>query len=112
MLNYNQVIELVEALEKCNALIDSEIRKTIVRSLPPDWLGTLLEAPTLRSHITNIVLKCSEYPGGIDVLIRLVKFQEGSTLNMTEVERIGTKISTIPTEKPRPRPTAVDPDTN
>jgi hypothetical protein len=114
MLTYDQIWQMVEALERCQAVSDEQIRESaVIGALPPEWTATMKSASTPRARVTNMVIRCSEFPDGIKTLLLCVRFQEGPTPAMAEAERIWASFCrqtvTSPPSSPLSRPP--DPDT-
>jgi hypothetical protein len=66
--------------------MDSNNRNTIVDQLPARIRDGLSHSTQARVHVLNIVRTCLNYSGGVESLIEAVRFLEGDSLPMQQLE--------------------------
>ena len=80
--------ELVELLEACHALRDVSRRRDIVQRLDSDMGNRIAERAAMRPHVTEMVKTCAAFPGGLRQLCAAVRWYEGKTTAMANVDAL------------------------
>lgn len=92
-MNPEQKKELIEALLKCSlSMGDRETRDVIVKDLSAEWKSGIQFSARDRVHVNNIIAAALSFENGLVELIHHVRFYEGNSLAMQEVDRILSKL--------------------
>ena len=88
-------MNLVTALLECPAVQDRNTRNTIVNNLSTD-LGTRIErGNTDQADVMNIVSRVLDYPDGLTRFLAIVRFYEGNSIPMRNVNELVDKESVL-----------------
>ena len=93
-LTFRQKAELVNALLECATVRDRATRDAEVNDLRPNLRDSIPRSPVDRVDVSNIVTRCLDYPGGITELIEIVRFYEGDSLGMRQVDEVMQRLWT------------------
>jgi hypothetical protein len=80
--------QLIEALLACTTVSDAGTRDDIVDKLPTEIRDRIKRRPATRPDVINIVETCSNFEGGLASLVKIVRFYEGPTLQMKQVDAL------------------------
>ncbi|MCP4542431.1 MAG: hypothetical protein GY832_35355 [Chloroflexi bacterium] len=87
--------KLVDALLICTIIEDRHTRDTVVRGLPDVIRMKIHRNSANRVDVMNIVSECLGYSNGLEELIDVVRFYEGDSIGMQEVEKIVLHIASV-----------------
>lgn len=80
--------QLVDALLKCGMVADRSTRNTIVEQLPSDVRFKARRSDRDREDVISVVTSALQYPGGLTELIKAVRWHEGDSLAMRDVDKL------------------------
>src|SRR2546425_899396 len=83
---------IVASLLRCPCMSDSNRRESVVKRLPEDIRRTRIKDSRQDIDVENIVDACDNYPGGIEGLITALRFYDGGTFQMQEVDKMFYRI--------------------
>jgi hypothetical protein len=87
-LSSKQKQKLVTALLTCQSVSDRNTRDAIVDDLRDEIKNRILRSPVDQVDVRNIVTRCSGYHNGIEELIETVRFFEGNSTAMKQVDQV------------------------
>ncbi|MGE0085846.1 MAG: TIR domain-containing protein [Desulfococcaceae bacterium] len=85
-LTFEQKAELIDALLKCSTMLNS--RETVVNNLRADIKNRIRIGNNAQTDIENIVTVCDVFENGIAELIDRVRYFEGPTIHMKNLENV------------------------
>ena len=88
---------LVEILEACQSLRGLQQRITLVGRLPDDIAVRIDQAAAVRAHLTNIIDTCAQFRDGISALAAAVRWLEGDTIAMQNLDAFVSQLGADPT---------------
>ncbi|GAB4326164.1 MAG: hypothetical protein OHK0047_11450 [Leptolyngbyaceae cyanobacterium] len=80
--------EFLKAVSECSTMKDRHKRETLVKSLPPHIRDNITRRDATLSDVAEIVETCSEYPTGIEELVRRIEFYENGTIAMSNIRKL------------------------
>ena len=100
-LNPSDRDKLVDALLKCDCMLQGQRRRSIVRDLPSEVQQSLNDALPTKDAVSEIVHISSKYPGAMDALLQRVRYFEGeSSYAWKAVARVAAEILTLNSSAP------------
>jgi hypothetical protein len=78
--------ELVQSLLRCPSIGDQSSRDAVVRELPPNISSRIHRDSRSNVDVLNIVNACLDYSGGLEALIDVVRFFDGGSRSMQELD--------------------------
>lgn len=90
--SFTEVATLVEALLQCASVRNRNSRDDIVDHLSEALKGTISRREKDKFDVTNIVKRCMEYEDGLATFVEIVKFFEGDSNSMKNVEKIFSRL--------------------
>lgn len=87
-LSGSQKRQLIEALLACPTVSNRGMRDTVVNDLPSDIKMNIRRNDVDRIDVANLVTACLNYTNGLSELIESVRFYEGNSLPMQQLDRV------------------------
>lgn len=87
-LTLRETDELIQALEACDALRDSDKRALVLRRVPESIPSRFEQSGTLRVQVAKLVDACAEHAGGLNRLREAVRWLEGPSRAMHRLDRL------------------------
>ncbi len=78
--------QLVELLERCHQLSEPSKRRALIHRLPESIQRKVGHPEGLRAALSELVRVCNDHDGGIAALCRALRWLEGNSRRMQEVE--------------------------
>ncbi|MGE0085849.1 MAG: SAV_2336 N-terminal domain-related protein [Desulfococcaceae bacterium] len=96
ILNFEQKAELINALLRCPIMSDQNKHQTVINNFPDPIKNSIRIGNNVRQVIENIVTVCNNFENGIADLIKTVRFFEGNSLPMKNLEKVAEHLGLQP----------------
>ncbi len=90
--DFKRKAALVDALLACPAMSDRSKRDVVVNDLPDDIEGNINRGNAARTDVMGIVTTCLNYPNGLRDLIEIVRYHEGDSISMRNVDELISRV--------------------
>ena len=87
-LTFEEQNQLVKVLLKCSTMSDRNRRYNLVKTLSPEIKERIVGGNASGDDVFEIVTRCLEFPGGIELLIKRLRVFEDSSFAMQDVEKL------------------------
>ena len=105
MVNISQRMTLVDALLECRHVREHSTRNSIVEQLPVALQSRIPRRETARADVLSIVEICSDWEGGLDAFIAVVRSFEGDgSIHLQRVQEVYDRVRSQSGELAEPQP--------